>query len=99
MILDLNFIVLIVFITSLLGIVVNRANILLILISLELCLLSINVNLLTSSVTLDDLIGQLFTVFVLTIAAAETSIGLAVLIVYHRTQGSIMLDYLSQLKS
>lgn len=99
MILDLNFIVLIVFITSLLGIVVNRANILLILISLELCLLSINVNLLTSSVTLDDLIGQLFAVFVLTIAAAETSIGLAVLIIYHRIQGSIMLDYLSQLKS
>jgi NADH-quinone oxidoreductase subunit K len=79
------------FFVGLLGIFFNRKNILLILMSLELVLLSINFNLFTSSCFLDDSFGQLFAIFVLTVAAAESSIGLAILVIYYRKYGNIVV--------
>jgi len=66
--------------------------------SIELILLAINFNFLISSVYLDDRLGQLIPVFVLTVAAAESSIGLAILISYYRTRGTISLEFINQLK-
>ena len=86
------------FLISLFGVVLNRKNILLILVSIELCLLSINYGFLTTSVLIDDLLGQIITIFVLTVAAGETSIGLAILVLYFRIHGSIALDYINLLK-
>ena len=86
------------FLISLIGVVLNRKNILLILVSIELCLLSINYGFLTTSVLIDDLLGQIITIFVLTVAAGETSIGLAILVLYFRIYGSIALDYINLLK-
>ena len=74
------------------GIILNKKNIILILISVELMLLAVNFIFLVSSVYLDDRIGQIFALLVLTVAAAETSIGLGILIVYYRTQGSIAIE-------
>lgn len=71
------------------GIVSNRKNIIIILMCIEVVLLSQNLNFVTFSVYLDDLIGQIFALFVLTVAAGESSIGLALLILYYRVRGSI----------
>jgi NADH-quinone oxidoreductase subunit K len=71
------------------GIVLNRRDIIIILMCIELVLLSQNLNFVTFSVYLDDLVGQIFTLFVLTVAAAESAIGLALLILYYRVRGSI----------
>jgi len=72
------------FLIGLVGLFVNRKNILLVIICVELILLSINFTFLLISYYLDDLLGQIFVIFVLTIASAETSIGLAILVVYYR---------------
>lgn len=80
------------------GLFVTRKNIIGILICLELILLSINFNFVLFSVYLDDLVGQIFALFVLTVAAAESAIGLAILVVYYRVSGVISVDYLSSLK-
>lgn len=80
------------FFIGLCGIFFNRKNVLLILMSLELVLLSINFCLLTSSCFLDDCFGQLFAIFILTVAAAESSIGLAILVIYYRKHGNIILS-------
>lgn len=80
------------FFIGLSGIILNKKNIILILISVELMLLAVNFIFLVSSVYLDDRIGQIFALLVLTVAAAETSIGLGILIVYYRTQGSIAIE-------
>ena len=82
----------ILFFIGLSGIILNKKNIILILISVELMLLAVNFIFLVSSVYLDDRIGQIFALLVLTVAAAETSIGLGILIVYYRTQGSIAIE-------
>ena len=82
----------IIFFIGLSGIILNKKNIILILISVELMLLAVNFIFLVSSVYLDDRIGQIFALLVLTVAAAETSIGLGILIVYYRTQGSIAIE-------
>ena len=74
------------------GIFLNRKNVITILMSIELMLLAVNFIFLVSSVYLDDRIGQIFALLVLTVAAAETSIGLGILIVYYRTQGSIAIE-------
>jgi NADH-quinone oxidoreductase subunit K len=69
-----------------------------VIICIELILLSINLNLLTSAFYLDDILGQIFVVFILTVAAAESSIGLAILIVYYRLRGTIAIEFINSLK-
>jgi NADH-quinone oxidoreductase subunit K len=98
MILNVTIVPYLIFLTSLIGVILNRKNILLILVSIELCLLSINYGFLTSSVLLDDLLGQILAIFILTVAAGETSIGLAILVLYFRIHGSIAIDYINLLK-
>lgn len=88
----------VVFFIGISGIVLNRKNAILVLISVELMLLSINFILIVSSVYLDDRIGQIFSLFILTIAAAESSIGLGILVVFFRLQGSISSGSISLLK-
>ena len=68
------------------------------LICIELMLLAVNLNFLIFSAYLDDLIGQLFSLLVLTVAAAESAIGLALLVIYHKTRGNIQIEYMNQLK-
>jgi len=80
------------FFIGLLGIIFNRRNILIILMCIELVLLSLNLNFILFSVYLDDLYGQLFSFFILTIAAAESAIGLAVIIIYYRIRGNIDIN-------
>jgi NADH-quinone oxidoreductase subunit K len=82
----------IIFIIGLVGIVLNRKNILIILMSIELLLLSVNLNFAALSIYLDDIMGQIFVVFILTIAATESAIGLAILTVFYRLKNSIQLE-------
>jgi len=81
------------------GMFLGRRDIILILISLELILLSININFIFFSIQLDDLLGQVYALLVLTIAAAETAIGLAIVIIYYRLRGSVSIDLINLLKS
>jgi NADH-quinone oxidoreductase subunit K len=81
-----------VFIIGLLGIVLNRKNILIIIMSIELLLLSINLNFAIFSIYLDDIIGQIFVIFILTVAAAESAIGLAIITSFYRLKSSIQLE-------
>ena len=74
------------------GVILNRRNILIILMCVELLLLSLNMNFILFSVYLDDLYGQLFSFFILTVAAAESAIGLAIIIIYYRVRGSILVN-------
>ena len=74
------------------GIFLNRKNIIIILMSIELMLLAVNVNFVAFSAHLGDLVGQVFAMFVLTVAAAEVAIGLAILVVYFRNRGSIEVE-------
>ena len=80
------------------GIFLNRKNIIIMLMSIELMLLAVNLNFLFFSVYLDDIVGQLFALFVLTVAAAESAIGLAILVVYYRVRGTIAVEFISLLK-
>jgi len=77
----------------------SRKHIIIILISLELILLAVNINFVIFSIFLDDFMGQIFALFVLTVAAAETALGLAILIVYYRLRGGISIDLINLLKS
>lgn len=88
----------IIFIIGLLGMFIFRKHIINILISLELILLSINMNFIIFSLLLDDLLGQIYALLVLTLAAAESSIGLAIIIVYYRLRGGISIDLINLLK-
>ena len=99
----MNFITLIfipitILLVSLIGIFVNRKNVLLIIICVELALLAINFSFLVSSFYLDDSLGQIFAFFVLSVAAAESSIGLAILVAYYRVHGSIAIESVRLLK-
>ena len=76
---------------SLVGFVFNKRSILITLICIELMLLSLNLNFIVFSVYLDDIFGQVFSIFILTVAAAESSIGLAIIILYYRVRGNISL--------
>jgi NADH-quinone oxidoreductase subunit K len=87
------------FTIGLVGFLVNRKNILLLLLALEIMLLAVNINFVVFSVFLDDLLGQVFTLIVLTVAAAESVLGLAILIVYYRVRGGIALDTVQTLRS
>lgn len=82
----------IVFFIGLIGIVLNRKNILIIIMSIELLLLAVNLNFAALSVYLDDIIGQIFVLFILTIAATESAIGLAIITVFYRLKNSIELE-------
>jgi NADH-quinone oxidoreductase subunit K len=80
------------------GIFLNRKNVIIILMSIELMLLAVNVNLVAFSTHLHDLVGQVFAMFVLTVAAAEISIGLAILVVYNRVRGTIEVEDINLMK-
>ncbi len=80
------------------GIFLNRKNIIIILMSIELILLAVNLNLVAFSAALGDLVGQIFAMFVLTVAAAEASIGLAIVVVYFRNRGSIQVEDVNLMK-
>jgi NADH-quinone oxidoreductase subunit K len=80
------------------GIFLNRKNVIIILMSIELILLAINVNLVAFSASLGDLAGQIFAMFVLTVAAAEAAIGLAIVVVYFRNRGSIEVEDINLMK-
>ena len=92
------FVPLFIFLIGLLGIFINRKNILLVIVCVELVLLSINFIFLISSFYLDDIFGQIFAIFILTVAAAESSIGLAILITYYRVKRTIAIESLHLLK-
>ncbi|MBI2239818.1 MAG: NADH-quinone oxidoreductase subunit NuoK [Magnetospirillum gryphiswaldense] len=80
------------------GIFLNRKNVIIIMMSIELMLLAVNLNMVTFSSYLNDLVGQVFTLFILTVAAAEAAIGLAILVVFFRNRGTIAVEEISQLK-
>ncbi len=88
----------ILFVLGVFGIFLNRKNVIVILMSVELILLACNINLVAFSASLGDLTGQVFAMFILTVAAAEASIGLAILVVYFRNRGSIEVEGVSTLK-
>jgi NADH-quinone oxidoreductase subunit K len=87
-----------IFVIGVCGIFLNRKNIITILMSIELILLSVNINLVAFSVQLGDLTGQIFAMLVLTVAAAEAAIGLAILVIFFRNRGSIDVDDIRELK-
>jgi len=86
------------FLIGLFGIFLNRKNVLTVIICFELILLSINLNFLMSAYYLDDIFGQVFVIMILTVAAAESSIGLAILIIYYRLRGTIAIELINSLK-
>jgi NADH-quinone oxidoreductase subunit K len=88
----------ILFTVGLFGIFINRKNVIIILMSIELMLLAVNINLVAFSAHLQDLVGQIFAMFVLTVAAAEAAIGLAILVVYFRNRGSIAVEDINMMK-
>ncbi len=88
----------ILFTLGLFGIFLNRKNVIIILMSIELMLLAVNINLVAFSAFLQDLVGQIFAMFVLTVAAAEAAIGLAILVVYFRNRGSIAVEDINMMK-
>ena len=88
----------ILFVLGVLGIFLNRKNIIIILMAIELILLAVNINLVAFSAFLGDLVGQVFAMFVLTVAAAEAAIGLAILMVYFRGRGTIAVDDAHRMK-
>lgn len=89
----------ILFLIGLLGIFVIRKNIIIVLMSVELLLLGININFVVFSVYLDDMLGQIFALLVLTVAAAESALGLAILVVFYRLRGVISIQDLALLKN
>ncbi|MDG4649079.1 NADH-quinone oxidoreductase subunit NuoK [Roseibacterium sp. SDUM158017] len=86
------------FVIGIFGIFLNRKNVIIILMSIELVLLSVNVNLVAFSAYLGDLTGQVFTLFILTVAAAEAAIGLAILVCYFRNRGTIAVEDVSNMR-
>ncbi len=88
----------ILFVLGVMGIFINRKNVIVILMSVELILLAVNINLVGFSTFMNDLVGQIFAMFVLTVAAAEAAIGLAILVIYFRNRGTIAVDDATQMK-
>jgi len=88
----------ILFTIGVLGIFINRKNVIVILMSVELILLAVNINFVAFSTYLHDITGQVFTLFVLTVAAAEAAIGLAILVVFYRNRGSIAVEDINLMK-
>ena len=88
----------IIFTIGIVGIFLNRKNIIVILMSIELILLAVNINLVSFSIFINDLAGQIFSLFILTVAAAEAAIGLAIIVVYYRNTGTIGVEDIDKLK-
>jgi NADH-ubiquinone oxidoreductase chain 4L len=84
---------LILFLIGVLGFVLNRKNIILMLISIEIMLLSVTFLILISSLAFEDIIGQIYAIYIITIAGAESAIGLGILVAYYRLRGSISIEY------
>ena len=87
-----------IFTIGIVGIFLNRKNVIVILMSIELILLAVNINLVAFSIFLNDLSGQIFTLFILTVAAAEAAIGLAIIVIYYRNSGTIRVQEIDKLK-
>ena len=87
-----------IFTIGVVGIFLNRKNIIVILMSIELILLAVNINLVSFSIYLNDLTGQIFAIFILTVAAAEAAIGLAIIVIYYRNSGTIRVQEIDKLK-
>jgi len=88
----------IIFTVGIIGIFLNRKNVIIILMSIELILLAVNINLVSFSIYLQNLVGQVFAMFVLTVAAAEAAVGLAIIVIYYKNRGSINVEQISSLK-
>jgi NADH-quinone oxidoreductase subunit K len=88
----------ILFTLGIFGIFLNRKNVIIIMMSIELMLLAVNINFVAFSVVLNDLVGQVFAMFVLTVAAAEAAIGLAILVVYFRNRGTLQVEDIDMMK-
>lgn len=88
----------ILFTLGMFGVFINRKNVIIILMSVELILLAVNINLVAFSSFLGDLVGQIYALLVLTVAAAEASIGLAILVVFYRNRGSIAVEDVNLMK-
>ena len=88
----------VIFTIGVVGIFLNRKNVIIILMSIELILLSVNINLVAFSAYLGDLVGQVFALFILTVAAGEAAIGLAILVVYFRNRGSIAVEDIKMMR-
>ena len=88
----------IIFTIGIVGVFMNRKNIIVILMSIELILLAVNINLVSFSIYLQNLAGQVFTMFILTVAAAEAAVGLAIIVIYYKNKGSINVDQINSLK-
>ena len=88
----------IIFLIGIVGIFLNRKNVIVILMSIELILLAVNINLVSFSIFMNDISGQIFTFFILTVAAAEAAIGLAIIVVYYRNSGTIRVEEIEKLK-
>ena len=88
----------IIFTIGIIGIFLNRKNVIIILMSIELILLAVNINLVSFSIYLQNLVGQVFAMFILTVAAAETAVGLAIIVIYYKNRGSINVEQISSLK-
>ena len=88
----------IIFTIGIIGIFLNRKNLIVILMSIELILLAVNINLVSFSVFFNDLVGQIFALFILTVAAAEAAIGLAIIVVYYRNTGTVHVEEINSLK-
>ena len=88
----------IIFVIGVIGIFLNRKNVIIILMSIELILLAVNINLVSFSIYLQDIVGQIFTMFILTVAAAEAAVGLAIIVIYYKNKGSINVEQISSLK-
>ena len=86
------------FLLGIWGIFLNRKNIIIMLMSIELMLLAVNCNFLVFSMYIDDVLGQVFSLFILTVAAAESSIGLALLVIYYRARGTVAVEFINLLK-
>ena len=88
----------IIFVIGIVGIFLNRKNVIIILMSIELILVAVNINLVSFSIYLQDLTGQVFAMFILTVAAAEAAVGLAIIVTYYKNKGSIYVEQISSLK-
>jgi|TARA_B110000116_G_C16621274_1_gene483900 NADH-quinone oxidoreductase subunit K len=88
----------VIFSIGIVGVFLNRKNIIIILMSIELILLAVNINLVSFSIYLQDIVGQVFAVFILTVAAAEAAIGLAIIVIYYKNKGSINVESINRLK-
>ena len=88
----------VIFAIGVVGIFLNRKYVIIILMSIELILLAVNINLVSFSIYLQNLVGQIFTMFILTVAAAEAAVGLAIIVIYYKNKGSIHVEQISSLK-